>query len=88
MAQSIDFINGVLDEIFLEGVDIHLERMSDGSVWMGIERDDSETSLVLNFGAGYGDLSVSVHWEGEDDDEKPWPGVRTYGTPPNAETPT
>lgn len=67
--------DGMLDEVVLCGVDIHLERMSDGSVWLGVYRPDSEVRLSVWLTASRKDvLTAFAKWDGEAD-ESPWDGV-------------
>ena len=41
--------DGILDEIVLHNVDLHLEQMDDGYWWMGIYGRDNEKTLLLGF---------------------------------------
>ena len=60
-----------VDEIVIKGVDIHLERMSDGQVWYALYRPGEETRISFWLTAERrGDLRVSAYWEGD-----PWPDV-------------
>ena len=60
-----------VDEIVLTGIDLHVERMDDGTVWMAAYRDGVESRLTFWFTAERkGDLHTSAYWEGA-----PWDGV-------------
>ena len=60
-----------VDEIVIRSVDIHLERMSDGTVWYALYRPGSDTRLSFWLTAERrDDLRVSAYWEGT-----PWSDV-------------
>lgn len=40
MAKKVNSVDGEVDEIFAEGVNIHIEQMDDGVWWIGIGHPD------------------------------------------------
>jgi hypothetical protein len=61
-----------VDEIVLDGIQLHVERMDDGTVWMAAYRDGVKSRLTFWFTAERkGELRTSAYWEGD-----PWPDVR------------
>ena len=61
-----------VDEIVIASVDIHLERMSDGSVWFALYRPGNDTRLSFWLTAERrGDLRVAAYWDGS----RPWSDV-------------
>lgn len=64
----------VIDEIVLNGVDIHIERMSHGSYWIGIRRgtEDIFSGDIGTRGRGVVRFTVSeddVKWTRDDEHE-------------------
>ena len=61
-----------VDEIVATGIDIHVERVSDGQVWFALYRDDVPDALHFWLTAERkGELAVSAYWDGV-----PWPDMR------------
>ena len=60
-----------VDEIVLDNISLHMERMSDGQVWMAAYRDGVDSRLTFWFTAERrGTIRSSAYWEGS-----PWPDV-------------
>ena len=50
-----------IDEIVAKGVDIHIERMSDGMYWMAISKPGREDRQIVRFGARGKIIALTEH---------------------------
>jgi hypothetical protein len=57
----------LVDEIVCSGVDIHVEVMSDDSIWMGVYRDGKRLSVNFHKTSKRGPIAYFVEEDGE-----PW----------------
>lgn len=62
---------GGLDEVWLRGVDVHLERMDDGHIWIGVYRDGADSRVDIHLYTRRNALIVGR----AEFDGPAWPGV-------------